>query len=59
MFAINEKGYVTPYPASEDRNDLNYIRFYCSYKSTNSASGEWCARKIEYDGWKIKDDYPW
>ena len=59
VFAINEKGYVTPYPASKDRNDLHYMRTYCSYKSTSSTSGEWCARKIEYDGWKIKDDYPW
>ncbi len=56
IFAINDKGYLTSYPAHRSLNDLNSIKVYCA---PNSNVGEWCARKIEYDGWKIKDDYPW
>ena len=56
-FEINDKGYLTSYPAAHgSRNNLNSIKEYCA---PNSNVGTYCARKIEYDGWKIKDDYPW
>ena len=31
----------------------------CKYDSNNKFSGEWCGALIQYDGWQIKDDYPW
>uniref|UniRef100_UPI0040278577 DUF6613 domain-containing protein n=1 Tax=Candidatus Scatousia sp. TaxID=3085663 RepID=UPI0040278577 len=31
-----------------------------SYRGCNkNASGQYCGALIQYDGWKIKDDYPW
>ena len=45
-----------PYGISAD-NLNNHPLYGCN--KTSIYAGTWCGGKIQYDGWKIKDDYPW
>lgn len=52
---------IEPYTYNWDgsRNDLRLnVRYGCSIENVNSVGG-YCAKLIQYDGWKISDDYPW
>ena len=51
-------GALYPFGRGETReNMLNGMRG-CG-KAGTWHTGQWCAGLIEYDGWEIKDDYPW
>lgn len=54
---VGTKSYVEPYTFQWDgtREGLkNHERYGCNKKHVN-----FCAKLIQYDGWEIKDDYPW
>lgn len=35
------------------------LKSHSRYGCSKSGNGNFCARLIQYDGWQIKDDYPW
>lgn len=47
-----------PYGYGYDRDYLKTAGYPCA-KTGNVAEGVYCAALIMYDGWEIKDDYPW
>ena len=43
-------------------NDRDTLLEYCKASGTNNQSTPYsgsCTRLLQYDGWEIKDDYPW
>ena len=50
---------ITMYGIGQTREDLLDGARGCIEKIGNFQSGEWCGALIQYDGWQIKDDYPW
>ena len=53
-FNVSDKGV---FPAAY--NYVNLHSAYCQNIRNGADNGEYCAGKIMYDGWQIKDDYPW
>ena len=56
--ALNMAG-VTEVNQSKDRSILLGTCRDCCNKEAGYYAGDFCAGLIQYDGWKIKDDYPW
>lgn len=55
--SVGVKSYVEPYTFQWDgtREGLkNHVRYGCNKNHVN-----FCAKLIQYDGWQIKEDYPW
>ena len=50
---------INMYGIGQTREDLLDGARGCIEKIGNFQSGEWCGALIQYDGWQIKDDYPW
>ena len=50
---------INMYGIGQTREDLLDGNRGCKEKIGNNQSGEWCGALIQYDGWQIKDDYPW
>jgi hypothetical protein len=42
-----------------DRNFLKNNSIYGCNKTASDQPGLYCGALIQYDGWKIADDYPW
>ena len=58
FYLDRSKEALYPYVRGQTReNMLNGFRG-CN-KPGSWHAGQWCAGLIEYDGWEIKDDYPW
>lgn len=58
FYLDRSKEALYPYGRGQTReNMLNGFRG-CN-KPASWHAGQWCAGLIEYDGWEIKDDYPW
>lgn len=56
IFQRYKKGYIAPHKIC---NEDTYTQTYCGKITNDHNDGSTCARKIEKDGWEIKDDYPW
>ena len=50
---------INMYGIGQTRENLLNGARGCKYDSNNKFSGGWCGGLIQYDGWQIKDDYPW
>ena len=58
FYLDRSKEALYPFGRGQTReNMLNGFRG-CN-KPGSGHAGQWCAGLIEYDGWEIKDDYPW
>ena len=45
---------------NQNASSRSYLLDKCKNPPTNSyQSRHWCTKLIQYDGWQIKDDYPW
>ncbi len=56
--SVGNKSFVEPYSFLWDgtrEHLLSHPRYGCGKFVANA----YCARLIQYDGWQIKDDYPW
>ena len=56
--ALNMSG-VTEVAKSKKRSTLLGTCRDCCNKNAGDYAGDFCAGLIQYDGWKIKNDYPW
>lgn len=56
--ALNMSG-VTEVTQSKKRSTLLGTCRECCNKNAGDYAGDFCAGLIQYDGWKIKNDYPW
>ena len=56
--ALNMSG-VTEVAKSKKRSTLLGTCRECCNKNAGDYAGDFCAGLIQYDGWKIKNDYPW